>query len=307
MVLPVPPANPRASRHAGLGIAALLLLATSSPLAVANEMPNLPYFFSKPAGDGPFPAVVILHDCSGLGPRSSGAPWRWASQLTHRGYVTVWPDSFTTRGHTHGVCTDAAPPRVPAATRAGDAAAALAYVRSLPFVDGRRVAVMGGSHGGSSTLAAIADKAEKGERSSDGFAAAIALYPNCNRSVGGWQVTRENKDGTLAFSYSGVFKPQAPLLILIGELDDWTPAPACRALAQTAASAGFPVQIKIYPGAHHSFDGIGPVRYLAERINTNAATGRGATTGGHAKAWADAIGEVERFLQTHLKDARRAD
>ncbi len=275
--------------------------------AAASGLESVPHFFSKPAGDGPFPAVVILHDCSGLGPRSSGAPWRWASQLTHRGYVTVWPDSFTTRGHSHGVCTDAAPPRVPAGTRANDAEAALAYVRSLSFVDGRRVAVMGGSHGGSSTLAAIVAKSEKGEGSGTGFAAAIALYPNCNRSVGDWHVSRENKGGTLAFSYSGVFKPQAPLLILIGELDDWTPAAACRTLTDAAASAGFPVQIKTYPGAHHSFDSIGPVRYLPERINTNAASGRGATTGGHAKAWADAIGEVERFLQAHLKDPRPAN
>ena len=173
----------------------------------------------------------------------------------------------------------------------------LAYVRSLPFVDGRRVAVMGGSHGGSSTLAAIAAKSEKGEAIGRRIRAAIALYPNCNRSVGGWHVTRENKGGTLAFSYSGVFKPQAPLLILIGELDDWTPAAACRALADTAASAGFPVQIKTYPGAHHSFDSIGPVRYLPERINTNAASGRGATTGGNAKAWADAIGRSSAFCK----------
>jgi len=27
----------------------------------------------KPEGGGPFPAVVIMHDCSGLGSRSSGA------------------------------------------------------------------------------------------------------------------------------------------------------------------------------------------------------------------------------------------
>ena len=78
-----------------ISVAALLGFASH---ALAGEMPNLPFFFSKPAGDGPFPAVVILHDCSGLGPRSSGAPWRWASELAHRGYVTAWPDSFTPRG-----------------------------------------------------------------------------------------------------------------------------------------------------------------------------------------------------------------
>ena len=34
-----------------------------------------------PDGEGPFPAVVIMHDCSGLGPFSSGAPGRWAREL----------------------------------------------------------------------------------------------------------------------------------------------------------------------------------------------------------------------------------
>ena len=37
--------------------------------------------------------------------------------------------------------------------RAADAYAALAYLRTQSYVDGRRVGVMGGSHGGSSTLA----------------------------------------------------------------------------------------------------------------------------------------------------------
>src|SRR5215813_4228834 len=59
----------------------------------------------KPDGAGPFPAVVIMHDCSGLGPRSSGAPDRWGKELLSQGYVVLIPDSFTTRGHPAGVCT----------------------------------------------------------------------------------------------------------------------------------------------------------------------------------------------------------
>lgn len=39
---------------------------------------------------------------------------------------------------------------------------------------------------------------------------------------------------------------------------------------------------------------------MAERINVNAPTGRGATTG-NAAAWANAIEEVARFLAGHLK------
>ena len=283
-------------RFAGLG--AVCVVAVLCPVAAAAEMLQFPFTISKPAGDGPFPAIVILHDCSGLGPRSSGAPWRWSSHLTAEGYVTVWPDSFSARGKPAGVCTDTSLPRIAFETRAGDAYAALTYLQSLPFVDARRIAVMGGSHGGTSTLATIVDTPGNAVRANPGFAAAIALYPGCARSFAGWPVTRESKGGRP--SYSGIFKPLAPLLILIGELDDWTPAEHCRKLAEASAAAGHPVSVKTYPGAHHSFDSIAPVRHVAERINVNSSTGRGATTGGNMQAWADAIVQVKRFLSEHV-------
>jgi hypothetical protein len=53
-----------------------------------------------------------------------------------------------------------------------------------------------------------------------------------------------------------------------------------------------------------SFDSASPVRYVAARINSNAPGGRGATTGGDPRAWADAIREVLAFFGTHLKGAR---
>lgn len=271
------------------------------PIAAAGETPPFPFTLSKPAGDGPFPAVVVLHDCSGLGPRSSGMAWRWSSELTQRGYVTIWPDSFTPRGRPKGVCAGAAVPRITYEQRAGDTYAALAYLASLPFVNARRIAVMGGSHGGSSTLAAIVDAPENAKRTDAGFAAAIALYPACGRSYGAWEVQRHKEPGRPIMAYAGAFKPVAPLLILIGALDDWTPAEPCRKLAEAARSAGYPVEIKVYPGAHHSFDSILPVRYVAERINANSQTGRGATTGGNAEAWADAVEQVARFLDRHGK------
>ena len=133
------------------------LLVAASPSLVAGEPLALPFTLAKPAGGGPFPAVVILHDCTGLGPKSSGAPWRWSSMLTQRGFVTIWPDSFSTRGHPAGVCTGSGLPRVTYQQRAHDAYAALNHLRDLPYVDITRVAVMGGSHGGSSTLATIVE------------------------------------------------------------------------------------------------------------------------------------------------------
>jgi dienelactone hydrolase len=281
-------------------VSAVIVMILLCPIA-AGETASLPFTLSKPAGDGPFPAVVILHDCSGLGPHSSGMPWRWSSELTQRGYVTIWPDSFTPRGRPKGVCAGAAPPGITYEQRASDAYAALAYLASLPFVDARRIAVMGGSHGGSSTLATIVDPPENAKRTDTGFAAAIALYPACGRSYGTWSVQRRKEPGTSITGYAGAFKPVAPLLILIGALDDWTPAEPCRKLAEAAQAAGYPVEIKVYPGAHHSFDSILPARYVAERINANSPTGRGATTGGNAEAWADAVDRVTGFLDRHAR------
>jgi dienelactone hydrolase len=245
---------------------------------------QIPVTVAKPDGPGPFPAVVIMHDCSGLGPRSSGAPGRWQQELVARGYVVVIPDSFTTRGLGDGICTVPLAERranVSPERRSGDAYAALAYTRALPYVDGRRVGIMGGSHGGSTTLATMmAPEALAGDKRA-GFAAAVALYPRC-------------------YMPSGVYRPVAPLLILIGEKDDWTPAEPCRKLAHAARAAGQPVAITVYPGAHHSFDSPNPVRYVAARINPNAAGGRGATTGGDPAAWADSIRQVVGFFDQHL-------
>jgi dienelactone hydrolase len=227
---------------------------------------SVPVSVAKPDGAGPFPAIVMLHDCSGLGPRSSGAPGRWAATLVERGYVVLMPDSFTTRGVPDGVCTsgsrrnDVGPQR-----RSQDALDALAYAQRLPYVDAKRIGVMGGSHGGTTTLLTM---------SQPGFRAGVALYPRCSIA---------------AQSY----KPAAPLLILIGELDDWTPAADCSRLASET-------RLKVYPGAHHSFDSDRPVRFIAERINPSSASGRGATTGGNAAAWKDAIDEVIRFFEQNL-------
>jgi dienelactone hydrolase len=270
--------------------------------AVAPERPpsaapaarlDIPFKVITPAGPGPFAAVVVLHDCSGLGPASSGSPARWAKELVAHGYLVILPDSFTSRGFADGVCTNPSPTRaeVAPARRVRDVYGALAYLRTLPNVDGARIGLMGGSHGGATTLASMVSTAGVDRR--DGFAAAVALYPSCALRMGEWRA-----DG------SGTYKPLAPMLILSGELDDWTPAEPCRKLAEAAQRAGYPVSIKIYPGVHHSFDNARPVRYVANRVNGNAPGGRGATTGGNAQAWADSIEQVIAFFDKNMSKAR---
>lgn len=45
-----------------------------------------------------------------------------------------------------------------------------------------------------------------------------------------------------------------PLLILIGDKDDWTPAGRCRQLQSAGFARPDLVQAVYYPGAYHSFD-----------------------------------------------------
>jgi dienelactone hydrolase len=257
-------------------------IATTAPGGARAQIPTT---LTKPDGPGPFPAIVIMHDCSGLGTSSSGAPGRWAKELVGRGYVVLMPDSFTERGFPYGICTDASPSRmdVSAARRADDAYATFAYARTLSYVDGSHIGIMGGSHGGTTVLVTMASPPP----ATSGFVAAVALYPACTPRRGGVDAQ--------------LYRPVAPVLILIGEKDDWTPADACRKLADAAQGAGQPVAIKIYPGAHHSFDSNNPVRYVARRLNANAPGGRGATTGGHPQAWADSIREVTAFFARYLR------
>jgi len=144
---------------------------------------------------------------------------------------------------------------------------------------------MGGSHGGATTLAAMVAPS-----ASPGFRAAVALYPGCAPWL---------RSGTTGADDG--YRPAGPLLILIGEKDDWTPAEPCRLLADAAQRAGSPVMIKVYPGAYHSFDNANPVRYVATRVNASSPTGHGATTGGDPEAWADSIREVAAFFGRYLK------
>src|SRR5215831_2786851 len=88
-------------------------------------------FLAKPEGDGPFPAIVALHGCSGL-PASvvQGASERAISN----GYVMLLVDSFTTRAIDH-TCTPERYAAVDISKRMLDAYGGLLFLASLPFVD----------------------------------------------------------------------------------------------------------------------------------------------------------------------------
>src|ERR1700761_5352027 len=54
----------------------------------------------KPDGDGPFPSVIALHGCGGLGGHSEPVLPRyrdWAEQLLKQGTAVLLPDSYGSR------------------------------------------------------------------------------------------------------------------------------------------------------------------------------------------------------------------
>lgn len=271
---------------------------------------DIPYVLRKPAGSGPFPAIVVMHDCSGMSARyGSGIEERWTQELVGQGYVTLMPDSFSKRGFPQGICKvqpeDRGALKKLSLVRSQDALGALAYLRTLPYVDGKHVGIMGGSSGGISTVAAIAIQ-DKLVGPGNGFASAVALYPGCE---GGWwqgvdvKRTPRTGKGPYAYSHAKPFNPGAPMLILAGELDDWTPAGFCQELAKASAGSKYPIRIKVYPGARHAFDGTHPVSYNPQFANPYSEGGRGATIGGDPAARADAEIQVRDFFAKTLKKA----
>jgi dienelactone hydrolase len=202
---------------------------------VPKDIPGdrLQGILAKPDGNGPFAAVVALHGCDGL---REAAVQSASDRLVAWGYVALLVDSFATRNIDHG-CT---PEKYAAEernilSRTFDAYGALLFLARQSFVDPRRVVVVGVSQGGMVTLSVAEERTFElfVNPSNLAFRAAVALYPPC--SVAG-------------------ARPSIPTLILVGELDDWTPAKDCARTIARWGNAGPSVQLVTYPGAYHAFD-----------------------------------------------------
>lgn len=195
-------------------------------VAVGNVAagPEISGWLYRPAGAGPFPAIVLAHTCAGVGPHTE----MWAKRLVGWGYVVLAPDSFGPRG-VNQVCTKGT--IVSGNIRVADVAGALDFLNAQPFVRRGDIGLIGHSHGGWTTVRAVQKNFGLAER---GLKAAVAYYPSC------WAAFDSHVE--------------IPLLILIGDKDDWTPADNCRKLQAAGFDRPDLVEAVYYPNAHHSFD-----------------------------------------------------
>jgi len=219
----------------------------------------------KPEGNGPFPAVVLLHGCEGMGEAGSDSYNRWASRLKSWGYLTLQVDSFGPRGDSF-ICSNDDLMKKYVPKRAMDAHDAQSYLAGLRFVDPKRIAVVGWSHGALSVIAAVSEMPGKNVVP---FQASIAFYPYC---------------------YKTLDDLNAPLLILIGGADDWCPAELCSSNMPKGEKTKHEVVLKVYPGAYHNFDWPDmDVIYMGHVLQYNR------------QAESDAIIQVREFLGKHLQ------
>lgn len=207
------------------------------------------YRIETPAGDGPFPVMLLFSGCDG--PKDNLD--RWAAMARDEGYATMIVDSHGPRGFQdlqiwRLIC---AGQLLTGQERAGDVAVALADALDLPFADGRLV-LFGASHGGWSILDLLALHG-RGEVpynltawpdriARDGLspvAGVILTYPYCGI------MSRVRRAG---------WRHPAPVGFLLAEGDAIADEERCEDLAARMRDRGLPVTVRVFDGVTHGFD-----------------------------------------------------
>ena len=252
------------------------------PQTIEIAQDNLPLkaVLYKPEGNGPFPAVVGLHGCSGLIDRT-GAPrsrYRdWAEHLTKAGFVVLFPDSYGSRG-AGSQCTVRHRSVRTDRERVADADAARRWLQAQPFVTPGHVALVGWSTGAISVLWTVRRRTAVPKDDKTDFRSAVAFYPGCQRL-----------DNT-------AWSARIPTLILIGAADDWASAQTCQHMVAGARGRSAGTSIIVYPSTYHDFDHPNrPLQVRSGYAYSTDSSGR-IHTGTNPAARADALKRVPQWL-----------
>jgi dienelactone hydrolase len=273
-----------------LSAIAFLALFTVAPAANAAPLPaphqvDIPMSAGvlhaqlyKPDGEGPFPTVIALHGCGGLGGHSEAILPRyrdWAEQLLKDGNAVLLPDSYGSREL--GPQCRVKERRITARReRVVDIMASRQWLMQQPWAAHDRISLLGWANGASALLWAVRPQLSSRSTEPD-FRSAIAFYPDCRLSSGlGWSA-------------------RVPTLLLIGAKDDVSSPAACHQMIDGARGRSALTRIVVYPSAYHDFDRANfPLHALAE--TSDATVPEHGHLGTDPEARADSQRRVAEWL-----------
>ncbi|MBJ8347355.1 dienelactone hydrolase family protein [Antrihabitans sp. YC2-6] len=186
----------------------------------------------KPAGTGPWPGVVVLHDALGVSSDIKNITRRFADN----GFLATAPSLFA--GRSPAKCIRAVVREVVAQDNeaVGDILAARRTLAEHPDCSGK-VGVVGFCLGGGFALL-VAPK---------GFDAAAPFYPS------------------VLPMYDTLVEGACPVVASFGARDPLNPGNAAR-LRKSLDRRGIENDIKVYPGVGHSFANVMPAQGLARIV-----------------------------------------
>ncbi|MED5487306.1 MAG: dienelactone hydrolase family protein [Candidatus Thermoplasmatota archaeon] len=163
-----------------------------------------------------------------------------------------------------------------------DAFCALKLLSTHPEIDSDKIAISGWSLGGTTALYTAWEPIAKvlapdGKR----FTAHLPIYPAAH------MIPEINEWGN------------APISILHGEIDDYTPVHFVERISQMIRSQNQNVSLKIYPDAHHSFDSNEQLKWLPNAIRLDH---RYVTIDKNGDLWAEKEpGEIIPLNEPHQR------
>ncbi len=194
-------------------------------------------YLSVPDGDGPFPALIVIHEWWGLDDWIKNR----ADEFADSGYAALAIDLYHGKSTTSPEEARKLSGSVPQERAATDLRAAFDYLRTMKNVEAGKIGSIGWCFGGKYSLMAALDLNE--------LAACVINY------------------GSLVTDTSVLKRITCPVLGIFGEKDQSITPAKVNEFEEALNEAGIKNQITIYPGAAHAF--MNPKN--PERYNESAA------------------------------------